>query len=122
MNAFKSVLAAVAASVLLASTVIVVAPIASAATDTQMKMPANAAEHTEEAAKYDQEATDLDTKAKHHAEMAQRYRARASGGGKGEAGTRSLAQHCDRLAKAYGAAAAEARELASSHRAMAKGV
>jgi hypothetical protein len=120
MKAFKPALAAVAAVVLLASAVAVVVPIASAAMDSQMKMPANAAEYTQEAAKYDQEAMDLDAKATNHAEMAKHYRARGSGGSKGEAALLSLAQHCERLAKAYSVAAAEARELATSNRAMAK--
>ena len=120
MNALKSLVGAIAIVIVLASATAVITPFASAAMDPDMKMPATAEEHTAESVKYDREAMDLDDKAKHHAEMAKRYRARASGGSKQETALLSLAQHCERLAKVYREAAVEARELAKSHLAMAK--
>lgn len=85
----------------------------------EMSMPATAAEHNAEAAKYDQEATSLDAKAEHHAKLAKAYRARGSGGKQATA-FGSMAKHCDQLADAYRKAALEARATAQAHREMAK--
>lgn len=120
MNMFKQALGAMAAVVALASAATVIAPLDSAAKETEMKMPSTAADHTAEAARYDREAGELEGKAEHHAEMAKMYRARASEGSKQATALRSLAQHCERLAKVYREAAAEARELSKAHLAMAQ--
>jgi hypothetical protein len=120
MNTFKHALGAIAAVVALASATTLIAPLDSAANETEMKMPTTAEEHTAEAAKYDREARDLDSKAEHHAKMAKHYQARYSGGSKQATTLLSLIQHCERLSKVYREAAAEARELSKSHLAMAQ--
>ena len=86
----------------------------------EMSMPATAAEHNAEAAKYDEEATSLDAKAEHHAKLAKAYRARGGAGSKQATAFGSMATHCDQLADAYRKAAVEARATAQSHREMAK--
>jgi hypothetical protein len=120
MNTFKHALGAMAAVMALASAATIMAPLESAAEETEMKMPSTAADHTAEAAKYDREARELDGKAEHHAEMAKHYQSRYSGGGKQATTLLSLTNHCERLSKVYREAAAEARELSKSHLAMAK--
>ena len=81
---------------------------------------ATSVEHQAEAAKLDQEAAHLEAKAALHAKEAQQYRSGA-GGSKQATSFLSHAAHCDGLAKSYRGAAREARALAASHRAMAKG-
>lgn len=85
-----------------------------------MKMPQSAADYTAAAAKYDQEAAQLDSVAKRHAEMAALYRSRAIPGSKQQIAYSTLANHCENLVDAYRKAAAEARMTAQSHRDMAK--
>jgi hypothetical protein len=83
-------------------------------------MPQTAADYTAAAAKYDQEAAQLDSVAKRHAEMAALYRSRAIPGSKQYAVYATLANHCESLAESYRKAAAEARRTAQSHRDVAK--
>ncbi len=91
----------------------------SAAADQAATLPVSAQDHAAEAARYDQEALDLEAKAKSHKELAAGYRARVSGGGKLGSTLQSLSRHCERLANAYQEAADEAREMAKGHRDMA---
>jgi hypothetical protein len=85
-----------------------------------MKMPQSAADYTAAAAKYDQEAAQLDSVAKRHGEMAALYRSRAIPGSKQQTVYFTLANHCEKLAESYRKAAAEARMTAQSHRDLAK--
>jgi len=85
-----------------------------------VKMPQSAADFTAAAAKYDQEAAQLDSVSKRHAEMAALYRSRAIPGSKQQIAYSTLANHCENLAESYRKAAAEARMTAQSHREMAK--
>jgi len=85
-----------------------------------MQMPQSAADYTAAAGKYDQEAAELDSVAKRHAQMAALYRSRAIPGSKQYAAYFTLANHCDHLAESYRKAAAEARMTAQAHRDMAK--
>ncbi len=118
MNRMKHSITTVLAAAILATGALGVASLPSIAADAEMAMPATAGEHAAEAARYEQEAKALEAKADQHTDLAARYRARASGTNKQAAGLRSLSNHCKRLAKAYRSAAAEAREMASSHRGM----
>lgn len=119
MNRMKLSIAAAITAAGLATGALVVTSLASAAADTEVAMPSTPAEHTAEAAKYEQEATDLDAKAAKHSRMAAQYKARGTGGSKQAAAAQSIANHCNLIAKAYSSAAAEARELAKMHREMA---
>jgi hypothetical protein len=85
-----------------------------------MQMPQTAADYTAAAAKYDQEAAELESLAKRHAEMGALYRSRAIPGSKQQTQYFTLANHCENLASSYRKAAAEARMTAQSHRDMAK--
>ncbi|MCB1596094.1 MAG: hypothetical protein KDI87_00120 [Gammaproteobacteria bacterium] len=105
--------ALVSAGVLVTGTVTLMSlPAAVAGPD--VTMPTNAAEYASEAARYQQEASTLEASARRHADMAAHYKHRASGGGKQATSLGSLASHCEKLAKAYATAAAEAREMAKS--------
>ena len=131
MSHFKQILATTAVVAVLAAGELAIAPFASAETpmtdqvaaptSAPMHMPATAAESTMDAAKYDQEALDLEAKAVHHAQMASYYRTLASGGSKQQESYRSIALHCKGLAEHYSKAAAEARAMAQAHRERAKG-
>ena len=83
-------------------------------------MPMTAAEHTAEAIKLEQEAADLELKARQHTDELARYRTLAGTGSKSSANFRSLAMHCAVIVKAYRTTAAEALAMANSHRALAK--
>ena len=105
--------ALVSAGVLVTGTVTLMSlPAAVAGPD--VTMPTNAAEYASEAARYQQEASTLEASDRRHADMAAHYKHRASGGGKQATSLGSLASHCEKLAKAYATAAAEAREMAKS--------
>ena len=82
-------------------------------------IPATPAEHSAEAARYDQEAKDLQAKADRHAALVAGYKARGGSGGKQATALRSLASHCEDLEKAYRKAADAASEMAKMHREMA---
>lgn len=111
---------ALAATTILAAGTMSLSSSVRAATEAEMTVPATPEDHAAEAAKYDQEALELEAKATHHEKMARAYRARAGGGTKGAEGIRSLVNHCERLARAYREAAREAREMAKTHREMAR--
>lgn len=81
--------------------------------------PATSDDHAGEAAVYEKEGAELEAKSQRHADLAKRYDARATGGSKQATALRSIAAHCRELARLYGAAAAEARAMAKSHREMA---
>jgi hypothetical protein len=114
----KHSIAAIVTVAALATGALVVTSLPSAAADAQVPMATTAAEHEAEAAKYDQEAVELEAKAARHSELAAQY-ARMSGGKQADA-QRSMSNHCERLAKSYRAAAAEARDMAKMHLEMAK--
>ena len=120
MNKLKPSIAAIGALMALVAGGLVATSLPSVAADTEVAMPSTAAEHTAEAAKYEQEARDLDAKAARHIDLASGYQARASAGSKQGTSLNSLAEHCKRLAKAYSQAAVEARDMAKMHREMAK--
>ncbi len=88
------------------------------AADTEIAIPGTASEHAAEAARYEEEARALEAKADRHASLARTYKARGNSTSKQSSSFRSLSKHCDRLAKAYRATAAEARDMAVSHRKM----
>ena len=118
MSRVKHSIAAILTVAALATGALVVTSLPSAAADAEMPMATTAAEHSAQAAKYEQEATELDAKAARHAQLAAQYA--AHGSGKQETSHSSISKHCKSLAKAYRAAAAEAREMAKMHREMAK--
>lgn len=120
MNRFKHIFFAAGIAAGLALGGMTVASFASANDDSGVTMPKSAAEYGAEAAKSDQEASTLESKAEHHARMAALYRAQVSGGSKQETSFRSLATHCERLAASYRQAARDARAMALSLREMAK--
>jgi hypothetical protein len=125
----KQLLLSVSLAAVLASGVLALTSLASAAgmnmsdgtkMSGDMQMPQTAADYTAAAAKYDQEAAKLDLVAKRHTEMASLYRSRAIPGSKQYAVYATLANHCENLAESYRKAAAEARMTAQAHRVMAK--
>src|SRR5882757_4259222 len=129
MNRSKQIVLASSLVAVLVSGAVALTSVASAAdmntpSDTKMsgdmKMPQTAADYAAAAAKYDQEAAQLDSVAKRHAEMAALYRSRAIPGSKQQIAYSTLANHCENLAESYRKAAAEARMTAQSHREMAK--
>ena len=126
MNAFTRFLgvSAIAVALALAATVVTSSAAVGAEPEKTMtqgaQAPVTAADHLAEAAKYEQEARDLDAKAAEHKGMGQLYRTQRSAGSKQGAASQSLVSHCDRLVKSYTQAAAEARALAKAHRDMAK--
>lgn len=76
------------------------------------------AEHHAAAERYESQARDFDKQVAEHVQMGIEYRKRARAQPKMNYVV--LAEHCDRLAKNLKAAAAEARELAHLHGAVAK--
>ena len=126
MTHFKQILVTTAGAAIVATGLCAFTPSASAEASTAkpmatpMHMPTTAAEHAAEAAKYDQEAADLQSKADHHTTMAGLYRGLAGGGGKQEVSYRSITNHCEHLAGFYLKAATEARAMAAMHRELAK--
>ena len=126
MTRFKHVIFASASVVALAAGLAACASFAPAEspkpaqTSQPMNMPMTAAEHAAEAARYDQEALDLEAKAKRHAEMAHRYHALATTGSKQYISYWTLANYCDRLTESESKAATEARATAQTHRELSK--
>lgn len=118
MNRIKTGWLAFGTALVLAGGTMAGVSTSSIAADAEMAAPSTAEQHGAEAAKYEAEARDLEAKAERHKNLATSYRARASGGDKQSASLRSLEKHCKNLAKAYAAAAAEAREMAKMHREM----
>src|SRR6266702_6248976 len=114
MNRYKQIVLASGLVATLASSALALTSMASAAdtkapNDTKMssdmKMPQSVADYTAAAAKYDQEAAELDSVAKRHAEMAALYRSRAIPGSKQQTAYFTLANHCEKLAESYRKAA-----------------
>jgi hypothetical protein len=87
-------------------------------TEAQVAAAKTPADHEALASAYDKEAAAAEAKAKAHEGMARTYNA---GGGAPKASSTAMVEHCNRLTKAYGAAAAEYRALAAEHRRMAAG-
>ena len=82
----------------------------------QIEATRTAAEHEVIAKAYEDKAARLDARVKVHADMVRLY---MLGELEDTAGAISMREHCDRLAKSYGDAAAAARQMAAGHRAMA---
>lgn len=120
MNRWELSIAATGIVIALAGGALMVTMSPSVAAGEEVAIPNTAAEREAEAAKYEQEALDLEAKAARHTELAAHYRARLSGGSKQDSALRSLNQHCKRLANAYQNAAEEARAMAAVHREMGK--
>ena len=78
------------------------------------------ADHLRLARHYKGEADRYDAEAKDHAEMAATYRRRPTASEIKRPGAADTAAHCQRVSEELTRAAAEARELASAHDAMAK--
>ena len=114
MTPFKSALAAAALATMLSVVAYAADPVV---TPDQIAAASTPAQHEAIAAAYDQEAAQLEAKAKEHEKMAQAY---SSGGSKKGMESASMHAHCAKLAKQYADAAKENRELAKEHRAMAK--
>jgi hypothetical protein len=81
-------------------------------------MSATTVDHATEAAKYEQQAAQLEAKADHHAKMAADYRAQIVAGTKQAITFYTMANHCDERAERYRKAALKARHLAESERVM----
>lgn len=120
MNAWRLALAAIGAGAVLASATAVDAPLVSAAVGDETRTPAPAEGYTEEAARYDREALELDAKAEHYARMARHYRTRYTPGSKQGPVLLKLIEQSEQRAQAYRQAAFKAREIARSRRAMAQ--
>ena len=120
MKRMKLSIAALGTAVTLIAGPLLVASLPSVAAEAGISVPTTGAEHVAEAVKYEKEASELDAKAKLHSDLAAQYMARSKRGGQQGAALRSLGNHCGRLAKDYRATAAEAREMAKSHREMAE--
>lgn len=115
MNRFVTMISAGAVAVMLSGGAWAADPVVTAAQITAAKTPAD---HEAIAAAYDQEAVRLEAQAREHEAMAQAYSSPSSKKGMDSA---AMHAHCAKLATRYGEAAAENRELAKQHRAMAKG-
>jgi hypothetical protein len=113
MNRFVSMMSAGAVAILLSG---VAFAAESVVTPAQIAAATTAADHEAIAAAYDKEATALEAKAREHEQMAKTY---SSAGTKKGMDSASMHAHCAKLAKQYSEAAAENRELAKLHRAMA---
>lgn len=114
MNGRKHGIAALVSAGVLVTGTVALTSLPVAVASPEMTMPTNAAEYASEAARYQQEALTLEASAKRHADKAALYKRRASGGSKQATSLGSLANHCEKLAKAYGTAAAESREMAKA--------
>ena len=82
----------------------------------QIEATRTAAEHEVIAKAYEDKAARFDARVKVHADMVRLY---MLGELEDTPGAISMREHCDRLAKSYGDAAAAARQMAAGHRAMA---
>jgi hypothetical protein len=82
----------------------------------QVETTRTPADHEVIAKEYEDKAARLDARVKVHADMVRLY---MLGEPEDTPGAISMREHCDRLAKSYGDAAATARQMAAAHRAMA---
>lgn len=120
MNHVKHSILSLITAAILSTGALVVTSLPAAAADTEMTMPTTPEEHAAAAAQYEQEAIDLEAKAAKHAKTAARYQARMIGmSGKQATSQHGFYKHCESLAKAYKAAAVEARDMAKMHQEMA---
>lgn len=78
------------------------------------------ADHEAIAKRFEEEAAQFDEKAAQHQRLADHYHNGVGVGPKANAA--SLANHCDNLVKNFKASAADAREMANLHRAVAQGL
>lgn len=113
MNRFVTMMSAGAVAILLSGGALAAG---SVVTPAQISAATTPADHEAIAAAYDKEAASLEAKAREHEQMAQAY---GSAGSKKGMDSASMHAHCAKLASQYRAAAAENRELAKQHRAMA---
>jgi len=119
MRRIKSTIPALAAVAFLATGLAVSVSMPAVAADVAVALPATPAEHEAEAARYEKESLDLEAKATEHTERAARYKARMIGMSRKQSSSyHGIYKHCERLAKAYRNAAAEAQEMAAMHRKM----
>jgi len=96
------------AAVVLANASITVA--AYAAAETEVSMPASAADYAAEAAKSEQEAKDLDAKAEKSLQLSRLYQVR-SAGANNSAVLQGFARQYERMASMYRDAAKAARDM-----------
>jgi hypothetical protein len=113
MNRFVEMMSAGAVAILLSGGASAAEPVVTPAQIAAARTPAD---HEAIAAAYDKEAAVLEAKAGEHEQMAKAY---SSAGTKTGMDSASMHAHCAKLARQYSAAAAENRELAKQHRAMA---
>ena len=116
MKSMRLGISALAVTALLVGGAVVVGPVIASE---NVAIPTTPAEHSAEAARYEQEVKDLQAKADRHASLVAGYKARGGSGGKQATALRSLASHCEDLEKAYRKAADAASEMAKAHREMA---
>lgn len=114
MKRFMAMISAGAVAVLLSGGVMAAEPVV---TPAQIAAATTPADHEAIAAAFDKEAASLEAKAREHEQMAKTY---SSTGTKKGMDSASMHAHCAKLARKYGEAAAESRELAKLHRAMAQ--
>jgi hypothetical protein len=120
MRRLKSIVPVLAAVALLATGLAASISLPAVAADAAVTLPTTPAEHGAEAARYEKESLELEAKATEHTERAARYKARMIGMSRKQSSAyHGIYKHCERLAKAYRNAAAEAREMAAMHRTMA---
>ena len=123
MNRFTHTAVALGTGAALASgafafTSIAMTSVARASPSTEPTIPATTVDHATLAAKYEQQAAQLEAQADHHAKMAADHRAQIVAGTKQAITFYTMANHCDERAERYRKAALKARQLAESERAM----
>jgi hypothetical protein len=112
MNRFVSIVSAGALAMMLSGGAYAADAGVTAAQIEAAKTPAD---HEAVAAAFEQEATRLEKLVKEHEKMADAYR---PAGSKKHIASASMRAHCLSLAKKYGEAARENRDMAKEHRAM----
>ena len=113
MNRFVAMMSACAVAIMLSGGTSAAEPVV---TPAQISAATTPADHEAIAAAYDREAASLEAKAREHEHMARAYRSAVPKKGMDSA---AMNAHCAKLAERYSEAAAENRELAKQHRAMA---
>ena len=115
MNGRKRGIAALVSAGVLVTGTVALTSLPVAVASPEMTMPTNAAEYASEAARYQQEALTLEASAKRQMPIRRRFTSAAQAVVAEQATSLgSLANHCEKLAKAYGTAAAESREMAKA--------
>jgi hypothetical protein len=113
MNRFEAMMSAGAVAILLSGGAMAAEPVV---TPAQISAATTPADHEAIAKAYDAEAASLEAKAREHEQMAKAY---SGAGSKMGMDSAAMHAHCAKLARQYSEAAAENRELAKQHRAMA---